>query len=161
MMDITLCRDIATICALRRLDLIDACGVIAMAERLLIGSCLPEELVRLTAIPSGELSEVDEELEEVAYELGIRQLDERATGLLAAEYFARQLNRGEIAPIDAARTITKIAHLAPGSETVVQAFVAFDSEWDNEDIRGVLAQDIRDEARRVSQWGITDADICG
>lgn len=126
-------REVDTIRALLYLDLIDPRAVITWADD---PEPRTEGLDGLAALayqlPDVRREEVIAQLATVADELGLEPLTEQAAGVAAAEDAARQLARGALTPIEAARRIWRIAWLAPSAEPLLRPFVALASEWEDD-----------------------------
>ena len=145
-------KGVATIRALRYLDLVGPGAVVSWARGLPTGGEAVKSLVHLAELPVRD-SDVDAHLTALADEVGLQPLTEQEAGLVAAEQVARELTRGSVAAIEAARRSWGIARLAPSAEPRLRVFVGLASEWeDDPDNRASYEEEIRSEALRLADW---------
>ncbi len=145
--------DVATMRALRYLDLVEPNAVVAWACRRATGGARPKGLVDLAELTDARGDDVDAQLGVLAEEVGLGPLTEQEAGVVAASQVARQLTRGTAAPIEAARRIWRIARLAPTAEPRLRVFIGLASEWeDDADNRASYEEEIRSEALNLAGW---------
>ena len=146
-------QDVATMRALRYLDLVEPSAVVAWACRRTSGGARPNGLVHLAELTDARGDDVDTQLGVLAEEVGLGPLTEQEAGVVAAKAVARELTRGTAAPIEAARRIWRIARLAPSAEPRLRVFVGLASEWeDDADNRASYEEEIRSEALNLAGW---------
>lgn len=144
-------REVATIRALLYLDLADPRAIIQWAAGLEPHTEGLAHLAELTTeMPDVRREEVGARLAVLAEELGLEPLTERVAGIAAAEEAARELARGTLTPIAAARRIWRIATLAPSAEPQLRTFIGLASEWEDDPAnRSYYEEEIRSRALRL------------
>ena len=121
-------QEVATIRALRYLDLVEPSAAVAWARGQTTGGEAAKGLVDLAGLSDMRGDDVDAHV--------------------SGEQAARELTCGAGAPIEAARRIWRIARLlAPSVEPRLRVFIGLASEWeDDPDNRASYEEEIRSEA---------------
>ncbi|MEU4295010.1 hypothetical protein AB0E63_42880 [Kribbella sp. NPDC026596] len=146
-------QEVATIRALRHLDLVEPSAVVAWARAATTRGDSTKGIVDLAELSDARGEDVDAHVTALADEIGLVPLTEQVAGVVAAEHVARELTRGTVAPIDAARRIWGIARLAPSAEPRLRVFIGLASEWeDDPDNRTSYEEEIRSEALNLAGW---------
>jgi len=146
-------QEVATIRALRHLDLVEPSEVVAWARGQTTRSASTKGVVDLAELSDARGDDVDAHVTALADEIGLEPLTEQVAGFVAAEHVARELTRGTVAPIEAARRIWRIARLAPSAEPRLRVFIGLASEWeDDPDNRASYEEEIRSEALHLTGW---------
>lgn len=146
-------QDVATIRALRQLDLVEPSAVVGWARAQRTRDDKTTGVVNLAELSDARGEDVDAHLAALADEIGLEPLTERIAGLVAAEQVARELTHGTVTPIEAARRIWRIARLAPSAEPWLRVFVGLASEWeDDPGNRASYEEEIRSEALHLAGW---------
>lgn len=144
--------ELATLRALRRLDLIGREAVVEFADKWLLEIESSDVLGELAGVSPDEADRVDVLLDTLAAMAQLPPMTEATAGMLAAKQVALRLDRAECEPIDAAREIWRVALRAPAAEPRLRAFIGLASEWeDDRDNRALYDQDIREEARWLAE----------
>jgi hypothetical protein len=146
-------QEVATIRALRHLDLVEPSGVVAWARGRVSGGERTKVVVDLAELSDARGDDVDAHVTALADEVGLEPLTEQVAGVIAAEQVARELTRGAVAPIEAARRIWRIARRAPSAEPRLRVFIGLASEWeDDPDHQVSYEEEIRSEALHLAGW---------
>jgi len=146
-------RDVATLRALRYLDLIAPSVVVGWAQGRAIGGDSRRRVAALGELSEVRREDVDAHLMALADEIGLEPLTERLAGVAAAEEAAHELTRGVVRPIEAARRIWLIARRAPSAEPQLRVFIGLASEWeDDAENRASYEEEIRSEALHLAGW---------
>ena len=130
--------------ARRRLDLVDRSEVVAWAERKVEAGEQEPLVLELAALFSTEYDRVDDLVVALARSLGCGELSEYRSAILSAAWVARRLGQGAMEPIEAARSIWRIANLVPESRNDLKLFIGLASEWDDDpESRSYYDEEIR------------------
>jgi hypothetical protein len=126
------------------LDLVDRAEVVAWAEQKVEAGEREPLVMELASLFSTEYERVDHLVATLARSLGCGELSEYRSGMLSAAWVAWQLGQGSMKPIEAARSIGRIANLAPESRNDLTPFIGLASEWDDDpESRSYYEEEIR------------------
>ena len=130
--------------ARRSLDLVDRAQVVAWAVGKVAAGEHEPLVLELATLFSTEYDRVDHLVAALALHLGSGELSEYRSAMLSAAWVARQLGQGSMEPIEAARSIWRIATLVPVSRNDLTPFIGLASEWDDDpESRSYYEEEIR------------------
>lgn len=100
--------------------------------------------MELATLFSTEYDRVDDLVAALARSLGCGELSEYRSAMLSAAWVARRLGLEYMEPIEAARSIWRIAILVPESKNDLTPFIGLASEWDDDpESRSYYEEEIR------------------
>lgn len=143
----------ACFAARRNLDLVDRGQVVAWAEREVAAGEQDSLVWELAALSSAEYDKVDDLVVALAHSVGYSELSEYRAAMFSAAHVAQRLGEGRMEPIEAARSIWRIAVQVPESERDLRPFIGLASEWDDDqESRSYYEEEIRSRALALQSW---------